>query len=43
MTRRPRRTNLLFVGAEKRPSELLAVYTYVCLSDTIDPRGGKGK
>jgi hypothetical protein len=23
--------------------ELLAVYTYVCLPDTVDPRGPKGK
>ncbi len=23
--------------------ELLAVYTYVCLPDTADPRGAKGK
>jgi hypothetical protein len=27
----------------KGHSELLAVYTYVCLPDTVDPRGVEGK
>jgi len=27
----------------RRKGELLAVYTYVCLPDTVDPRGPKGK
>jgi hypothetical protein len=32
----------LWVRRKGHP-ELLAVYTYVCLPDTVDPRGGKGK
>jgi len=32
----------LWVRRKGHP-ELLAVYTYVCLPDTVDPRGVKGK
>ncbi len=32
----------LWVRRKGHP-ELLAVYTYVCLPDTLDPRGPKGK
>jgi hypothetical protein len=32
----------LWVRRKGHP-ELLAVYTYVCLPDTVDPRGAKGK
>ena len=32
----------LWVRRKGHP-EPLAVYTYVCLPDTVDPRGGKGK